>query len=458
MVKILVCTSLWLLLAALDLFGQAFTFRDVALVGNASTTPAASVPVDNILAWWRSTDGVTTTVDAQPVDSWTNAQGVIASASASFRPTYYTNRLDGYPAITYATGKKMIVTAMPTLFGGTNRMVAIIYKKTSAAANYLFSQGTSAEYSYQINSNVISFRPSTTIISYGIGVPYNRYNLLVLAREGATYRTFVNGFLTGYLTNGNTGGVTGTNDFGLGNTYQGSLPLIGDLVEFLVADGYSQTSVDGIYAYYTNRYPSLASSSKYVIFDGDSLTQGYGTGITSEESYPALCLQMLGIPNYMGCNFGIQSQTTTQMLIGATAKIDPVIRSNSTVYVAWEGINSIVGGVSSNNIANTMSNLCLGRKNLGAKVVVMTTLPFGTATGAQEQTRKNFNTLIRSNYTTYADVLCDIATDSVLAPTGESYDATNSTYFQTDTIHLKEAGYAQTALVVSNSIIQISWP
>lgn len=43
--KTLFCTSLWLLLAELDLFGQAFTFRDVAFSGNAVPAVAACATV-----------------------------------------------------------------------------------------------------------------------------------------------------------------------------------------------------------------------------------------------------------------------------------------------------------------------------------------------------------------------------------------------------------------------------
>jgi len=447
---------------SLVLSGEAT--QQLLLVGTpvAATATAAWSPANltNIVAWWRSDSGVSPATDSTAVDSWTDSIiGVAASATSTARPTFYTNILNSYPVVRYGSTSKLLTASIAPLVAGTNYMLGMVYKLTTPATAYFYHQGPSAAplvFGETTSKSAVQFKLTSVVETYAIGVATNLFNLVLFTRSGDTCRHYVNGYLTAQTSGqGATAPSTSSNILGLFCNQAGSFPLRGDVSDMFVANSYSTGAVDQLWNYYSNKY-SLLHTSTYVVFDGNSLTHSLNSLVAS---YPAKTLESLGIPNYEGANLGIIGQTTAQMEATAAAKVDPLYLTNKSIYIAWEGINSIDASVSAADTELSMSNLCWGRKNLGFKVIVMTTLPWtNVSAGAVEPIRKDFNNLIRSNYAKYANVLCDVATNASLCPTGEQYDCTNTAFYAADKVHLVAAGYAAVALSVSNSVREVSWP
>jgi len=194
----------------------------------------------------------------------------------------------------------------------------------------------------------------------------------------------------------------------------------------------------------------LTSSFSYLLaFDGNSLTSG--TGSSGGQTYPKQTYDLLGIP-WAYVNYGVPSQTTTDMASDAATQIDTTINTNfnKNILVAWEITNDLYFGANATTAYNNFVSYCQARKAAGWKVIVLTVLPrsnVGTP-GDFEASRSTVNTSIRSNWSTFASALADVAADSRI---GDANDELDTTYYP-DKVHLNNDGYAIVAGIVKNAI------
>lgn len=187
----------------------------------------------------------------------------------------------------------------------------------------------------------------------------------------------------------------------------------------------------------------IEGATRAIVCDGNSLTRGYGAG--GANSYPT---QLKGLVStaYTVINRGVDSQTTDQMEADAAAQIDYWldIFQNNSVLIGWEGTNDIQFGAS---LATTQSRwntyfsarATAGWASNGCKLVACTVIPRVDSTAPKNAIRDDFNAWLRTNYSTYATHLVDLAADSRLQ------DTSNTTYFDADGVHLTAAGYAVVA-------------
>lgn len=177
-----------------------------------------------------------------------------------------------------------------------------------------------------------------------------------------------------------------------------------------------------------------------VICDGNSLTYGYESSNPATKSYPAVLATLLPV-GWSVQNTGVGGQTTEGMIARAASAVDSLYNSArpQNIVVAWEGINSLA------NTADTaaqayasMTDYIKARKSVGFKVVLCTTIKWGTATAVKETARQAYNALVLAN-TAGADRVVDLASEAKFS------DPTNATYFNGDSIHLTDAGYAAVA-------------
>jgi lysophospholipase L1-like esterase len=148
-------------------------------------------------------------------------------------------------------------------------------------------------------------------------------------------------------------------------------------------------------------------------------------------------------------NVGVSGQTTEDMIADAATQIDVFPRG---ILVAWEGGNDIY--VDNADLAETQARwnaYFSARRAAGwgvgsSKLVAMTITPRTLFSGAQTIVVNNFNTWLRANYTTYATHLVDVAADSRLS------NASNTTYYDADGVHMNTAGYAVVAQLVATAI------
>jgi hypothetical protein len=119
------------------------------------------------------------------------------------------------------------------------------------------------------------------------------------------------------------------------------------------------------------------------------------------------------------------------------------------IVVIWAGINDMyVNNVSENVAYRGMKAYCEQRRQKGWKVIVCTEINC-TNSSINDSRRLAFNSLIRSNWTSFADGICDLGNTS---PFNTATSHENTTYYLADGVHLTATGYAIIANTVSVSI------
>ena len=189
------------------------------------------------------------------------------------------------------------------------------------------------------------------------------------------------------------------------------------------------------------------SFAKQVIFDGDSITEGYGTaGLRNyvNKTIPALNSKARAY------NLGVFGQTFGAMLTDGVARVDSLYGAGFTrnVVSIAAGSNDIANGVSAASLQTTFQNYCTARRAKGFKIVAHTILPRTDYTGAQEAQRAAYNTWLRANWATYADALADWAADSVMGAANAAADPT----LYGDGTHPPDAGYTRLATITTTAI------
>jgi len=184
-----------------------------------------------------------------------------------------------------------------------------------------------------------------------------------------------------------------------------------------------------------------------VICAGDSLT--YGSYASDwYHSYPEQ-LRALN-PKITAHQFGTGGQSVQTTLANAPTVVDPLYMSTGvekSVVVIWAGTNDIAAFSRTDvETYNDIASYCSGRQTVGFKVVVLTILPRTDATAGEEAYRVSCNTMIRTNWATFADALVDVAADTRLD------DFNDANYYAADKIHLVDGGYAVVASLINDAI------
>jgi lysophospholipase L1-like esterase len=197
------------------------------------------------------------------------------------------------------------------------------------------------------------------------------------------------------------------------------------------------------------------AGTKSVITDGDSLTVGQGSSVGKD--YPTRLGVGLGASYTVTKGLAVGGQTAGDMNNDAETQIDALYSAsyNDNILAAWGGTNDIQFGLSAAVAYARYRDYCLRRKAKGFKVIAFTVLPRSDGGGiAGVETRRTaLNTLIRAHYLEFADALADVAADSRI---GDSGDELNLTYYQTDKVHLSDAGYQIIADIVQPIVVALA--
>jgi lysophospholipase L1-like esterase len=189
----------------------------------------------------------------------------------------------------------------------------------------------------------------------------------------------------------------------------------------------------------------LARKAGQVIFDGDSRTIG------TTSPYPTQCMALAGMvaKNYGWWNSGVSGQTVADFSADAATEVDAQRRTtfgSHNICVVWGGVNDANAGASAATIYDRLKTYWAARRVAGFKVLACTEIDAQDAgrnsVGWHSTLYPALNTLIKSNATLY-DALIDLGADSHLQ------DATNTTYFNADKVHLTDTGYGVVAGLVA---------
>jgi lysophospholipase L1-like esterase len=192
-----------------------------------------------------------------------------------------------------------------------------------------------------------------------------------------------------------------------------------------------------------------ASGVGRVVFDGDSLTAGSG----ATDPYPTQFRRRWS-GSLSWFNFGVGGQRIRDMLADAGRQIDPLYNPafGRCVVVVWGGTNDIALWRHFPEVVFAdIRDYCLGRKDRGFTVVVLTMLPRSDASAlpTTEAAREQLNDLLRSNWQEFADALVDVAADPGLGAPG---DELNQEYYQSDRVHLNDNGLGTVARLVYQTV------
>lgn len=185
-----------------------------------------------------------------------------------------------------------------------------------------------------------------------------------------------------------------------------------------------------------------------------------GNSMSVSSTYIAGLQTLLGSPSYSVGTVAVSGQTTAQMISDAASEVDPYI-TNSTgsfngraALFAWEGTNDI--GIDGADLTTLQSRwntyfsarAAAGWASGGNKLIAATIIACGTFTAPQESVRVAFNSWLRTNYSTYATHLVDLANDA------RFQNPADTTYYNVDTIHPNAGGNAVIAQIIKDTV----WP
>lgn len=187
--------------------------------------------------------------------------------------------------------------------------------------------------------------------------------------------------------------------------------------------------------------PVLAVPSLFqTVHEGDSLTASATGGGTN---YPIHLSPKLSAT--IMANVATAGEATADVISQASAQVDAIFKAGITnILLPWVGTNDLtLTSDTGDVIYGRYSAYCAARRTAGYKVVAFTLLPRLGLSGPQQTALTLFNTSVRANWATFADVLHDVAAISQFS------DASNATYYA-DGLHLTDAGREINATAIAS--------
>lgn len=190
------------------------------------------------------------------------------------------------------------------------------------------------------------------------------------------------------------------------------------------------------------------ANRKLIQCSGDSLT--FGSFSSAGNDYPSLIVPLLtgGSTTWNKWNNGNAGDTIANMETKAQTFVDPFQGMfTRSVVVGWAGTNDLAAGTSGATAAAALATWCTARRSAGAdKIVIMDCIARGNLTAPQQTERLAFNAALAANGSPTWDTLVKLSLDSRLS------NSADTTYYNADTIHLTDAGYAVVANLVAPAV------
>ena len=182
--------------------------------------------------------------------------------------------------------------------------------------------------------------------------------------------------------------------------------------------------------------PPSPTTTPTIIYAGDSLTEA------AAADYPYN--YYLTLPSeYNQINLGVSGKYMAAINTDRDTILNPLYGSSTeNVVIIWAGINDIFFGENALDTFNALKDFGQYEQSLGVKVIVLTTI--NHMTSFTEPIRNEYNTMIRNQWSTFADGIADVAANDNF---GLSTSHTNPVYYA-DQVHLTNAGYELIAEIV----------
>lgn len=188
-----------------------------------------------------------------------------------------------------------------------------------------------------------------------------------------------------------------------------------------------------------------------IVADGNSNVINSGSGTDAGSPFTTYLSDHLAthldITKVTITNIGVGGQKTSDMLTDFDSQVVPLYDSSDgnthpNLLIVWEIGNDQYYTSDQTTVYNRIVQYCQAGQTAGYKVLIMTcpTRYYSANTSAgdtleQYNTKlEATNTLIRLNWRTYADGICDVAYDVRFR------NPLDTTYFRPDGIHITETG------------------
>ena len=454
----------------------------IVLPARARTTAFDPRSMPGLLAWYRSDSGVykdsigTPPNNGNSVYQWSDISGNgnhCIQATAGSQPSYTTKFVNGLPVVTFA-GKYLtcINSPFPTASGASHEYtVAAVVYPTSFNMGVICAGtlgGTSNRSFVGTGSgNLIVYQGANAAASLQ-GFPNTAWYSMIgtySKNQQMAARVWMSGIIVG---SGQASNDVLDPALQIGAVAAGVSTFSGNMAEIIVFNRkLSDGEVLTVHNYFAGRYGIIPLSQvPFIVFEGNSLTYGQnassGQGGVTGTVYPGVVMSALSGGPFVGTNVGISGTTTQQIMARALGRVTGLAGpGRRSILCFWEITNDLVGnynngsyGVNAQTQAySNVVNYCQTQRQSGYRVVVFTCLPRSVG-GNFETDRLAVNSLIRSNWATFADTLADVGSDAVI---GQLSTTSNATYYNADGIHLTDAGYAIVANSYAIPAIQSIW-
>jgi hypothetical protein len=419
--------------------------RGRILLKKTSSLPSIS----GLVTDFDFSDPTTVQVISGNVSQITDKVGAVVSSQGTSgnRPTFLNDGTINNKSFARFSGSQSLSGA---LLGATGDHTIIVLhraatKITSPRYGFgVFNNGTSSNgYGFVISqtadtglNNSGGFYPGSAIAYSNNYYTDTRWNIGIVSHSTNNYIYNTAGALmllsapTNTLATPTTGHSIGASFFGSMNAYNG------DISRILVYNRQlTDTEARSLCAFFTSAYALSIPSQN--IYGGHSKMTGQGGSIGLPNTIkPNLITDNYYFFDYLTNQGG---RTVANVVTNLTSEVLNRYRaSTKNIYALWIGHNDLAAAISGTTVYNSIVSLCNTVKAAGFKIIIFTE----TYTTAFANTQVDvMNGLIRTNYATFADSICDVNNITNLI------DPTNTTYFS-DGIHLTQAAQNEVATLL----------
>ena len=435
------------------------------IINSIIVSPAV---LSGLSLWSDVSDVATVTVDGfSRTNSFLDKSGnnrhfTQANVSNAFWPIYVPNAQNGRAMLRFGGGTGQNLSTPSFLGTGHSEVTIFIVKKPNIATPTIDVSHSSTGFYSSTNQNKweIIEHQSTGIGGYMGNIGKGNGQCFVETfRYGGGIRSL--GIDYRILDRAQTGTLGLSGGLFLGtlapSDYQGRVD-IGEIIVYNRA--LSDTELVQVLDYLQQKWNNAATENKifknsFFTFLGDSRTIGVGdgTGQAYSLNYPNRLMSLVGSGFYK--NFGISGDQVANISARATSSVIPSYTPNKgkNIVIIWGGTNDLQNtSTSGADLAIAYGNVSQTLRNAGFKTIICTEIDRASSgLRSDYNTRKNdLNAYHLANWTNYADRIVNFANQPLLTSPGA---ATNTTYFDPDALHIKDAGCQ---LVANEVVIQVN--